>query len=41
VSELTEAEHVEAALYHLARVNKITPAMQQRLGSHLAKVERG
>jgi hypothetical protein len=40
VRNLTQSEHLEAALYHLARVDVIPAEMQQRLGAHLAKVQR-
>ena len=40
VSSLAPNEHLEAALYHLTKVDSIPPDVQQRLGAHLAKVQR-
>jgi hypothetical protein len=37
VSKLTQAEHVEAALYHLAKVDMLSNEMVQKIGAHLVK----
>jgi hypothetical protein len=37
VSKLTQAEHVEAALYHLAKVDRLSNEMVQKIGAHLVK----